>query len=159
MGNNNGGCSLRLAIIYWPLVPKQRGSVAEATCRNTANAERGKEKRGRDRWPHMHTLSSASGQASRADTKGQRQHSNNNNDSSVAAAAAPTTTATADTREREAGQRQHVLNTFNDNYKNNNNNSNNRKDRNNNKSKNDSVSVVGSAGSLGGGRREQKRLN
>lgn len=65
------------------------------------------------------------------------------------------------TPEREAGQRQHVLNTFNDNYKNNNNrNSNNdRKDRNNNKSKNDSVSVVGNAGSWGGGRREQKRLN
>lgn len=39
---------MRLAIIYWPLVPKQRGSVAEATCRNAANAERGEEKRERE---------------------------------------------------------------------------------------------------------------
>lgn len=46
MGNNNGGCSLRLAIIYWPLVPKQRGRgnlPQHSECR-----ERGEEKRERE---------------------------------------------------------------------------------------------------------------
>lgn len=48
MGNNNGGCSLRLAIIYWPLVPKQRGSEAAWQRQPAATQRMQREGRGEE---------------------------------------------------------------------------------------------------------------